>query len=727
MDELPELLKPFANRFAEIASTKDGLEAIRLLQFTSLCGQASVSPPQPQATDAADEGPISKAVSSHQVTSNRVGIWERKAGTSYFVRRTDMVREWRLWANTGRIAPKGAKRRVVLIGESVARGYFHEPQFTAAAALESTLQWWLDKDRVEVIDLARTSLEMEIRELAISALLLDPDAAIIFAGNNWHPDYSKADIPAMTSALLSDGIAGLKRFCETSLAQKIRSLVEEVTSAYQARKVPLVWMIPEFNLGDWRDPLTNAPHLEEGSNCEWLCHWRTAQTTLQEGNFRIAAESAKKMVEADQKICVTGLYILAECSRLQGNVDEARSHLECARDAIIWDPFKHTPRPYSVTQNILREVADKHEHQVVDLPGLFKEYLKGELPDRRLFLDYCHLTGEGLRIAMASAASFVLQAFEGTKVPWLELARHSTAPSSRVRAEAAFLAAVHSAHWYQSYELVHHHCLEAIRLAPTIAEVMTLFLDLQTRRIPTLMSKVAEEIANLDWPTIQHYLLHFDFFKALDTTLLDSMVDSLKTSGIDAAERLAQLRNAEHSVIAGKTNLLEHYYCSAAGQPREAMWVTPGSSLRGITSHYYQAKSLESKFLFIGGINCPVRLTLTCRLPSPALAEPTVILRLNGERQAEIGVSHEWSTWDINVPAEAVQEGVNDVVICWPVPAFPGDLGIERAVADMLEETTPAFYPIFGEIYSFTISNARYPQAVVTATNESVHAVCLSG
>lgn len=726
MDELQEMLKLFANRFAEIASTKDGSEAIRLLQFTSLCGQSSFSPPYSQVIDAAAQGPIPSSVSSHQATSDRVGIWERKAGTAYFARRTDMAREWRLWASIARIAPKGTKRRVVLIGESVARGYFHEPQFTAAAALQSALQWWLGKDKVEVIDLARTSIEMEIKELAISALLLDPDAAVIFAGNNWHPVYSKPDIPAVTGTLLKNGIPGLKRFCEISLAEKIRSLVEEVTSAYQARKVPLVWMIPEFNLGDWQDSLTYAPHLEQGSNCEWLCHWRTAQTALQEKNFKVASESAEKMVELDQKTCVAGLYILAQCSRLQGTADEARSHLECARDTIIWDPFKHTPRPYAVTQNILREEAGKHEHQIVDLPELFKEYLKGALPDRRLFLDYCHLTGKGLRIAMAAAASCILQAFEGTKVPWSELARQSAAPSSRVSAEAAFLAAVHSAHWYQSYELVHHQCLEAIRLAPDIAEVMTRFLDLQARPLPTLMCKAVEEIAELDWPTIQHYLLHFNFFKALDTTLLDAMVDSLKTGGSAAAERLAHLRNEEHSVIARKTNLLEHYYCSAAGQPREAMWVTPGFSPRGITNHYYQAKSLESKFLFIGEINCPVRLSLTCRLPSPSPTERTIVLRFHGIKQTEIALSQEWSTWDITIPGEVVQKGLNDVVICWPVPAFPGKLGIERAVVDMLEGTSPAFYPIFGEIHSFTASDARSSQEVANVTNQSLRAACIA-
>ena len=41
------------------------------------------------------------------------------------------------------------------------------------------------KDKVEVIDLARTNLGYEVRELALAALQLEPDIAIVFAGNNW--------------------------------------------------------------------------------------------------------------------------------------------------------------------------------------------------------------------------------------------------------------------------------------------------------------------------------------------------------------------------------------------------------------------------------------------------------------------------------------------------------------------------------------------------------------
>jgi len=78
------------------------------------------------------------------------------------------------------------KRRVLLIGESVARGYLYDPEFTPALALEKIVEPHFGDDGIEVIDLARTNLGYKVRELAIAALPLEPDMAIIFAGNNWN-------------------------------------------------------------------------------------------------------------------------------------------------------------------------------------------------------------------------------------------------------------------------------------------------------------------------------------------------------------------------------------------------------------------------------------------------------------------------------------------------------------------------------------------------------------
>src|SRR6267142_4118990 len=149
MQQPSELLKSFANRLAQQVSTQEGLEALRLLRLTNLIGN-SASAAKPGFDDIGDRR---KAAAAPPAPSNRVGIWEKKVenGQTYFVRSKDKLEEWNYWANLGRIEPKGHKKRVVLIGESVARGYLYDPQYTCAMALEKVLQTHAGSDEIEVI------------------------------------------------------------------------------------------------------------------------------------------------------------------------------------------------------------------------------------------------------------------------------------------------------------------------------------------------------------------------------------------------------------------------------------------------------------------------------------------------------------------------------------------------------------------------------------------------
>jgi hypothetical protein len=250
-------------------------------------------------------------------------------------------------------------------------------------------------------------------------------------------------------------------------------------------------MIPEFNLRDWHDPITNAPYLPNGLNKTWLELHQEARQALQDKDYEKAALLAQRMIEIDEGICTAGLYILAECKRHAKDVEAERKYLTLARDATSWDVSQETiPRPYAVMQNAVREETSKHNVQVIDLPELFKEYLKGEIADRRLFLDYCHLTTEGIRVAMGAAASCVLRALKGVNRSWLWLVDNRVAPSPEMKAEALFLAMITNTHGSQAYELAHHFCAEALNHSRHVDELMLNYIELQMGRvIPPRMSE----------------------------------------------------------------------------------------------------------------------------------------------------------------------------------------------------------------------------------------------
>ncbi len=704
MERPSESLKSLANRLATLAQAEGAGQLIRLLKLSGFMA----------ASEADGISALAEEDDLRPPSANpgQVGIWERKVelGKICFVRRVDMMHEWGYWANLGRIEAKGTKRRVVLIGESVARGYLYDPEFTPALALELILKSRFGEDEIEVIDLARTNLSYRVRDLAISALQLEPDLVIIFAGNNWNVDEPRAsELAEINEALLKDGIGGLKRTSEAQIARNARRIVSEVASAYKNQNVPLAWMIPEFNLGDWRDPITNAPHLGDGLNAEWLTLFEGAQRALADGEWSRARELAQRMIEIDQGACVAGLYVLAECCQRARDCDGERRYLELARDAMCWDLSRMpVPRAHSMTQQTLREEAARYQNLIVDLPGVFNEYVNGEIPGRRLIIDYCHLTSEGIRVAMAAAASCVLRALKGMEVPWYALVSDQIAPPKEIEAEVSFLAAILNAHYSQSYDVIRHYCSKALSLSPHVAGLMLNYIELQSRPfIPLRMSRAEEDISRLGSSLMQKYLLDKNE-KRLDKTLLEAIVVALGEVHIDAREQLERSRREDHSVILGERNLLDYYYCSAVDQSKEVAWSNPFEEKRyRHDAEYYKAYWPVSKFIFVGEAGCRTQLLLSCRLPNQTRIPATITVKLNGRTVAEMLIDKEWSSWVISLAGPDVNDCLNEVAVLWPTPNFAGRDALEKAASSLGQRKFPDFYPVFGEIHSFTAADGR--------------------
>ena len=696
MERPPESLKTFANRVAKATVSPDGATVTTLLRRAGFLG-------------AANEDWHTKH--NHVVNADHIGIWERKVedGKTCFVRRMEMMHDWQQWANVGRIEAKGEKPRVVLIGESVARGYLYDPLFSSSIALQMILDAEFGKGEVEVIDLARSNLSYEVRELALSALQLEPDIVIIFAGNNWWTLSFPlpGEIANIDDGQATTGIPEAKRLCEAQIAKNVKQVATDIASEYERRGIPLVWIIPEFNLADWQDVRTNAPHLPGNHNREWLALRFEAESAMRDGDFNRAEQLAARMVEIDEGVCVTGLYILAECRQHAGDLDAARSYLEQAKDASPWDILRPmSPRPFAFNQKLLREELPRHNCRIIDVPALFKEYLNGEIPGRNVFIDYVHLTTEGVQVVMGAAASFVMRVLKGIDVPWRELTGAHIAPPPEVEAEASFLAAIHNAHYSQPYDVVLHHCRRALSYSPHVAEVMLAYMDLQTRNhTPMLMSEADKRIRVLSSPLIHHYLFRSNG-KLLDRVLLGAMVEALAEVKIDAGELLDRLRLEEHSVTHRPVDLIDHYYCSAAVQPQEATWMLePGEEKK--YPQFYKAYNIESRFNFVGEAGYPVLFSLACRLPPSARGEDTIALEVNGCFQGQMVTGRNWATWDIAVDGDALRDGLNEVVVRWPIPNFEGDAALERVVLNICGKAFPDFYPVFGEIHSFTACDAR--------------------
>jgi len=714
MERPPESLKPFADRIARAAASDEADQLVRMLRISGLTGEYAG---HQIAHLGDDERPSTICVSEPGVSqrqSKLIGIWERKEenGKVCFARRVDMMEVWHFWANVGRIEAKSSKLRVLFIGESVARGYLYDPGFTPALALQMILEEHYGKDQVEVIDLARTNLGYEIKDLSLAALQLEPDIAIFFAGNNWEKKTSLPtfkDIARMNEAIVTEGMVAVKRVFDEYIERTGRNIITEVLSEYQNAGIPIVWLIPEFNLADWREPFTNAPYLPENRNREWIATMKEARKALSNGEVAKAEQLGERIVELDQGVCSAGYYILAECRRRSGDSEAQRTYLESARDAQSWDnSIMYIPKNYNIAQRVLREELPKYGAQVVDLPVLFKQYLNGEIPGNRLFLDYCHMTTEGIQIAMGAAASCVLRALKGVEKPWYTLAGDHIAPSPKIEAEASFLASIHNAHRYQNYEMVRHFCARAVKASPHVAELMLHYIDLQvTHKAPLRMSEAELEIFRLGSPLVHRYLFPNND-KRLDKLLLTAIVDALEEAGIPARERLERRYREEHSTQVGPTDMLHPYYYLSAGQPHEFEGLTWPLARVDYDPRYYRAYWPDSRFVFVGEAGYPVNLSLTCRLPKFAADKGKISIDCNGKPQVELAVSKDWSAWDITIPGEAIQDGVNEIEVHWPIPDFRTNEALSEVIVKLCQTRYPEYFPIFGEIHIFTASSVAH-------------------
>jgi hypothetical protein len=692
-----EHLKSLANRIAASASSADGARLVQLLEQSGLLGfRQDGQQPTPKP--------------------GTIGIWEPKTknGRVSYVRSLETIADWPRWANIARIDPKRTRWRILFLGESVARGYLYEPFYTPAMVLQSLLEGVLGKGSVEVLDLARTDMATEIKELALSAAPLEPDAIVILAGNNWRAVdiLSEGRRPEVDAILRSQGIAGLKQFAEDGLRLRAGGVVEEVRNFYCARKIPLVWAIPEFNLGDWQDWRTNAPHLPGSANSEWLVCCRHAEDALAREDFAAVQASAERMLELDQRTNSYTLALLARCRVQAGDLSGTRTYLQWALDAGLWDWSQPlSPRCLTVTREQIKAHGQCDSSAVVDLRELYCEYLEGALPDRRLFLDYCHLTVEGIRLTMAAVAARLAAPLAGRTIDWRTLFAGAPAPSAAIEAEGALLAAVHNAHWFQPQPVVQYFCSRALALSPHTANMMARFIEVQTTPTPALFSRPGERLSQLGGQAMQ-YLLGRNNIQQLDAVLLTSMACALEAIGQPAYQMLKRHWAAGHNASERAADLLDYYYLSSAGQPQDVFWATPPE--RGLrefaTVDYYRAHWIESAFPFVAGGHQSVQFDLTCRIPDAEGPIEAIRVFVNEEPVADLPGERVWRRYTIEAAPGLLREGLNRLSVRWPARLGDQSSKLAAAADSLVHQPRRALFQIFGEIHSLTAS----PRAIGT-------------
>jgi hypothetical protein len=696
MQRPPHHLSSLTRRLSELLASDQGARVLGLMQKIGLMA-AQPARPGGQPPSQPEAAPP-------------FGIWRpdtRADGTKVYARRAELSSEWRCWADLPEIAVARTRKRVVLVGESVARGFLYDPVVTPAKVLARMLSVAggpQGADEIEVIDLARIDITATELSPVFSALrALAPDVIVLFAGNNWHNlPRTPLELERLVAAFATDGYPGhVKEVYRAAIRDASAAAMNRLAEVASAIGAKVAVIVPEFNLKEWRNEAANqVPVLPGDRHGAWMVARQQADRALDEGDLDRVAQLADTMIGLDDGTSAVSQTLRAEVHLRRGALDQARAALEAARDAPVGTVAFHSPRCASFVQEVLRERSRHHGFAVVDLPRVFQAHAPDDLPGRRLFLDYCHLSFEGIALAMAATARAVS--------PWLGLAPAAvpdTVPprdvglTPRSASIAELLAAIHNAHYGQGLEIISYWCKRALRTWPEVADVMVACVDFHARRAPHWMCRSFE--AAMSDPMIARYLYNPDprgFQKLAGFALWQSVIGALREHGADSgAKQLEDMLAREHGTAA-RVDLMEP--CYRARSYREARSFTFGPPRA-----FLQAHATTSVFHLVRSAPGDTTLSLTWRLPSGRgddSGRAGLVVTINGRQVFAAAPAHGWTCSSFHVEASSLRAGVNTIEIHWPAAGSTWAARIAESQLRLELGVLPDVLPTFGEIFSFT-------------------------
>lgn len=632
--------REIAERLAEVLATPDGLRTFRLLQSAGLLQLPSSTAPAPAERKKGPE-PIS-------IWQPEGDVWVRPdplpLGDHYATRKVLAKKEAEL------------PLRIAFFGESVAAGYLYAPHITPAQVLEGQLG-----PDFEVIDLARTNETLPSLAATVRASLqIQPDMLVIFVGNNWNlletPEVSPyaPSVPARQryAQALREGIQGPVKLAEQELRQVAEGTFELIALIAGTVKIPVIVVVPEVNLADWetRQPVMRLPG-------DGVARWHALYREAVEGK----PGAAEAMLELDGGTCPTTWRLLGD----------GQAEVDSARYATMG--FLSAPQATTEARELLGELSRRHGFTAVDLRDVLS-------PDRRFFLDYCHLTLEGIEKAMAAVAAEVVR-LSGMPEPAEPLPRVRIPPE--VEATARLGAAIHSAHRLLTSrrtkrEILESWCDEALDLCPEIEQAMLDLLEARTAPVPAVLT--AAQQRNLSSP-FRLLLQHGWRWDWLDADLLEAMAAALERRG-----RPFPLPTTPKGADLEPWDPLERFFpevMDLEDLPRRGTWRSPWP---------------VSSFCLVADGTRDVVLELTARLPEGGQGE--LQAAVNGVEVGTLPVGERWTRGSLQVPASALRAGLNRLTLRWPDPP-PAEEDPFRTVLERLDLGLEAdLHPVFGEVFA---------------------------
>ncbi len=608
--------------------------------------------------------------------------------------------------------------RVVLFGESVAAGYLYAPAVTPAKILAATLEA-AAPGLTEVVDLARTNETLAgLVGTVEAAIQIQPDILVIWAGNNWNlletPELSaSAPSPPARRAfgeLLSRSVAAVVAEGRRRIADRAEAAFDRIADIARAIGIPVVVVIPEVNLDGWEN-LQPPAGLEGATAMRWHRRLAEGRDALDREDAREAARYAHALLEIDGGLCPTGYRLLGRALEKLGRSEDAAAAFRAEVDAATYPTIANLGAPQATTQSaeILESAVNRHGWLRVDLRQRLAEASDSPIPDRRFFLDYCHHSSEGLRIAAAAIAREILpflgETFEGIDRATLESHARALPISAETEATARLGAAIHGAHRLlplsNKGEFLAPYLTEALALSPHAEQALGDLIEARTSPVPALLTPAQRR--NLDSPC-RLGLPHGWRWDFLDAALLEAARTVL-------AERGSSLTDILHRRI----------LCRAIGPAWTELarppW--PWEPLELPFADLFDHEDLprraflrypwpESAFALISSGETDLEIRSVLRCPAASDRESTVRVSYRGSSGTlsalgEFAAGRSWRRSSLRLPRRLLERGLGRLILSWP----PLESGSESSMAPRVERLRRGWeadlHPIFGEVSSLKV------------------------
>jgi len=333
--------------------------------------------------------------------------------------------------------------RIFVTGGSAAYGWPMKNESSFSGFLSRAFSA-VSPNTYEIINLAGMSYgSHRVRDMVSQVLQYEPDAVIIYSGNNEYVEnnlfpqidekgvlYALRDqlrrldlYRAIRLLLFKSPLADMMRQRQgmditdpdwsplVSRAESSRNVERDekvlenfewnITSAVRdirRQGADTILMTVPVNLAGWRP--VDHPHPPEDADAttRWKEVWKTASAAALDDDFEASTKYFSQLQEM-RPTSARARYYLGNSLRMLGRSEEAGKKLKEALD-LDARPF----RARSAINVIVRRIARQEDVQLVDLEKFFIGLSDDGIIDSRYFLDYCHPDGEGHRIIASEVA-----------------------------------------------------------------------------------------------------------------------------------------------------------------------------------------------------------------------------------------------------------------------------------------------------------------------------------